>query len=75
MNIILLQSSSNEVLTFLAAIAISILLFFVFRSVLLWYWRVDEIVKNQQKQIQQQQTIIEGLAGLYKSMNRMDTNA
>ena len=34
-------------------LAIAIGLFFIFRFVMLWYWRVDTIVKNQEETIKQ----------------------
>lgn len=32
-------------------IIVFVLIFFAFRAVMLWYWKVDVIVANQQKQI------------------------
>lgn len=34
-------------------IAILIGLFFLFRNIVLWYFKIDQIVKNQEKQISQ----------------------
>jgi hypothetical protein len=33
---------ANEVLVAVVAIAIAILLFLIFRAIVLWYWRVNE---------------------------------
>lgn len=30
-------------------IVISIVLFFIFRGIMLWYWKVDVIIKNQEE--------------------------
>lgn len=50
---ILLQA--NEVGGALFIVVLSILLglalFFILRSILLWYWKVNEIVRNQERQI------------------------
>ena len=35
-------------------IAICIGLFFAFRGIVLWYWKVDTILKNQEEQIRTQ---------------------
>lgn len=59
-----------ELLQLLFVLAIYVLVFLLLRKVFLWYWKVDKILENQQKQIEQQQTIIDGLAGLYKSLNK-----
>lgn len=51
---ILLQAySSNDfglgLVTFVIGLAILVGLFLLFRSILLWYWKVDTIVKNQEE--------------------------
>lgn len=34
----------------LVAIGVIILLFFVFRSLMLWYWKIDTVIKIQEEQ-------------------------
>ncbi|MCL7986850.1 hypothetical protein M8998_02730 [Sphingobacterium sp. lm-10] len=71
MNIIILQATDvGGIIPLLILLALSIAIFLILRSVVLWYLKVDKIIENQQKQIVQQQTIIDGLAGLYKSVNK-----
>lgn len=46
------QYQSDGISTFMGVafgIAILVGLFYFFRSILLWYWKVDEIVKNQEE--------------------------
>ena len=38
-----------EILPLLIGIGIFIIVFIVLRSLMLWYWRVDTIVENQEK--------------------------
>ncbi|WP_166333934.1 hypothetical protein [Sphingobacterium chungjuense] len=59
-----------ELFQMLLILAVYVIVFLLLRKVFLWYWKVDQILENQQKQIEQQQTIIDGLAGLYKSLNK-----
>ena len=42
----------------LLSLLIFIVLFLVFRSVILWYWKVDQIVKNQKEQIEGMKLIV-----------------
>ncbi|MFD2599300.1 hypothetical protein ACFSQ3_10070 [Sphingobacterium corticis] len=66
MAFILLQASTfGSVIGLLISLAFALAIFLLFRSIFLWYWKVDKILENQQKQIDQQKTIIDGLAGLY----------
>lgn len=67
---ILLQEAGNgfgSAMGALIAIGVSLLIFFVLRSVMLWYWKVDKIVENQQKQIQQMNTVIEAMSAFYRN--------
>jgi len=52
---IILQTYNDNplsgLLLVLAIIGICVALFLVFRTLVLWYWKVDVIVNNQQKQI------------------------
>ena len=44
------ESAGNlEVIGAIVVLALAFLLFFLLRSVMLWYWRVDVIIKNQEK--------------------------
>lgn len=66
---ILLQAPGDgfgSTMGILIAIGVSLLIFFVLRSVMLWYWKVDKIVENQQKQIQQMNTVIEAMSAFYR---------
>ncbi|KGE14631.1 hypothetical protein [Sphingobacterium deserti] len=71
MNTIILQAALNDgtgsAVGALIAIGISLLIFFILRSVMLWYWKVDKIVENQQKQIQQMNTVIEAMSAFYRN--------
>lgn len=62
MNFILLQSSN--VTAVIITLVVFLILFLVFRGVLLWFWKVDKIVENQETQIKQQQIIIDKLDAL-----------
>jgi hypothetical protein len=48
MQSILLQASA-EAVGFLVVLIISIAIFFAIRGILLWYWKVDAILKNQEE--------------------------
>ena len=37
------------VISIVAFFVVSILVFFLIRSILLWYWKISEIVANQEK--------------------------
>lgn len=45
------QSSSGvgEAIAFIFVFAIAVGLFLLFRGVILWYWKVNDIVKNQEE--------------------------
>lgn len=44
---------------FAIVIAVFVVLFFVFRNLILWYYKLDVIVSNQHKQIEQNNKIID----------------
>jgi len=52
MNIFVFLTQSEALFSFLIVVAIAILLFLVLRAIVLWYWKIDTIVSNQQKQIE-----------------------
>lgn len=72
MNTILLQVANGrgDFLSMIFAIVFFIAMFLIFRAVVLWYWKVDKIVEYQKKQIEQQQTIIEGLGGIFNLLKQ-----
>lgn len=72
MNTILLQAANGrgDFLSMIFAIVFFIAMFLIFRAVVLWYWKVDKIVEYQKKQIEQQQTIIEGLGGIFNLLKQ-----
>ena len=39
----------SALLPFVIIVLVIIGLFFLFRSILLWYWKIDKIVENQQR--------------------------
>lgn len=43
--------SSSIIIGILAALAISVAFFLIVRAIVLWYWKIDVIVKNQEEQI------------------------
>lgn len=43
------------------AVVVILLLFFVARELMCWYWKINDIVKNQQIQIEQMDAIIDEL--------------
>lgn len=45
------QDYAAPLLISLAVIAVFILLFLFLRAIILWYWRIDTIIENQEKQI------------------------
>ncbi|SKB38118.1 hypothetical protein SAMN05660226_01040 [Parapedobacter luteus] len=50
MKFIFLQATpSGEIVAFVFILAISIAVFFAIRGILLWYWKVDTLVKNQEE--------------------------
>ncbi len=49
-------SSAGGIVMFLIGLAFFLLIFLVLRQVVLWYWKIDTIIKNQQEQIQAQRT-------------------
>ncbi|MDR3695931.1 hypothetical protein [Mucilaginibacter sp.] len=52
---IILQAASGPIFAsfigILLVLAVCIGIFLVFRSIMLWYWKIDVIVKNQEQQI------------------------
>ena len=62
MKTILLQADAGlGIVQFLIVAAVCLGLFLLLRFVMLWYWRVDEIVKNQEKQNQLLESILRKL--------------
>ena len=60
MKSILLQSSGGaEVVGYIAAIVISVLLFIALRGLILWYYKIDVISKNLEDQTKTQKRILE----------------
>lgn len=57
MNFILLQSSNATAV--IITLVVLLVLFLIFRGVLLWFWKVDVIVDNQKEQINQFKKIVE----------------
>ena len=47
-----LSDSNFSLLPLLVWFAIAILVFLLIRSLALWYWKIDKLVENQEKQIQ-----------------------
>ena len=41
---------THETQTLLGMVAIAIVTFIVFRNVILWYYKIDEQIKNQEEQ-------------------------
>lgn len=39
-------------------IIIGLVIFFVIREVMLWYWRINDIIKNQNEQLDQMDMLI-----------------
>lgn len=63
------MESSDVILYLLVCIAVAIGVFLLIRSIVLWYWRVNDIVKNQNRQIQlmtEQNALLEKLLGNIK---------
>lgn len=48
---IFLFVGAGEIFSFLLGIAILLFVFFFLRAFFLWYWKVDRIIENQEKQI------------------------
>ena len=42
---------AQEIAVVILFLAVPTLLFLILRSVMLWYWKIDTLVNNQQKQI------------------------
>ena len=42
---------TSTLITALIVLGVLILIFLAIRAILLWYWKIDTIVDNQQKQI------------------------
>ncbi|MDR6943024.1 hypothetical protein [Mucilaginibacter pocheonensis] len=60
---ILLQSTgAPEIITILIVFGIAIVIFLVIRSLMLWYWKVDVVLNNQEAQtslLQKQNNLIQ----------------
>jgi hypothetical protein len=52
-------------LLIIIVLAVPLVLFLIFRSIMLWYWKVDTIVENQEKQI----ALLTDLLRIYKKVN------
>lgn len=78
LSLILQLSSSTDLASTLIAVlfvlAICIGIFLLLRSIMLWYWKVYEIIENQeqQKKITEQQNRRHARANYYKSLTLGD---
>jgi len=45
----------QELIVFILALLICIGIFLLIRSIILWYWKIDAIVENQKKQLEELQ--------------------
>jgi len=71
MKSILLQSSGGaEVVGYIAAIVISVLLFIALRGLILWYYKIDVISKNLEDQTKTQKRILEILEAQSKKSHQ-----
>lgn len=71
MKSILLQSSGGaEVVGYIAAIVISVLLFIALRGLILWYYKIDVISKNLEDQTKTQKRILEILEAQSKKSDQ-----
>lgn len=52
---------------FIVWLIVTIALFFLFRGIFLWYWKVNDIIKNQQEQIAGMNIIIKKLDQIVKN--------
>jgi hypothetical protein len=57
----------QELMLFLLVIAICIGVFLALRALMLWYWKVDRIVDNQQSQIKLLQELLHAVNKSNKS--------
>ena len=60
-----IDDTGSIVIGFLIALVISIVIFLIIRGILLWYWKIDVIVKNLEEQTS-------SLKLLYQKQNRLD---
>lgn len=51
----------QPVITFVVIAAIGLVLFLAVRAIMLWYWRIDSIIENQEKQIEALKAILKRL--------------
>jgi hypothetical protein len=51
----------QELVIFLIGVAICFLFFLLIRAIVLWYWKIDKIVENQQIQIRILQEVLDSL--------------
>lgn len=52
------QGGSSEVVGIFVGLAIIIGLFFLFRGIMFWYWKVNVIVKNQEESKELLQAVV-----------------
>jgi len=67
-----INTGTSGLLMSLVSLFIFIVLFLVFRSVVLWYWKVDQIVKNQKEQIEGMRLIVTKLEEIAENTKRAD---
>lgn len=67
-------SKIESMITVLFTLAIVVGLFLLFRGIVLWYYKIDKIVNNQQQQINQFQTIIEQQQVIIDNLNTKSHN-
>jgi hypothetical protein len=61
MKTILLFSGAGEIASLLMIVGICLLIFLAIRAIMLWYWKIDTIVDNQETQIQLLNSILKRL--------------
>jgi len=62
--------SPSEIRMFIPLIAIGILIFLAIREVLCWYWKLNQLVYNQERQTEHLQQVVSELQALRRIMHR-----
>lgn len=62
------RTDFGSIFAFLFAVGICILIFLALRQIMLWYWKVDTIIQNQEKQIELMEEQIKAQSKFYNYM-------
>lgn len=64
-----MYSTGNTITSLLISLGVIIVVFLIFRAVMLWYWKVNDIVKNQERTNELLEKVYLQLGGKKSTLN------